>query len=193
MTDESRKEFEAWFLEENPQDSAEWQSGGQHYRFWRTQISWESWQASRAALQQELEQARRIQLRADKGEVWFWQGDGYDFPESLNCPVIITAMKLQRILAELSQARAELAKCGKENCMGQEVEGCARWVREEKLLAAEAANQRLREALRNTTQTLRLLLVPMDPSDADARAEVRNEIRLAEAALESSPSQEVKK
>jgi hypothetical protein len=46
-----------------------------------------------------------------------------------------------------------------------------------------AAAPELLEALQNTTQTLRLLLVPMDPSDADARAEVRNEIRLAEAAI----------
>ncbi|WP_369913947.1 hypothetical protein AB8810_13035 [Xanthomonas sp. NCPPB 3005] len=39
-----------------------------------------------------------IPLRIDMKEVWFWQGDGYDYPESLSCPVIMHADALRALL-----------------------------------------------------------------------------------------------
>ena len=42
---------------------------------------------------------------ATHGEVWYWQGDGDDHPESLTCPVIITADKLRALLAPSAQGR----------------------------------------------------------------------------------------
>ncbi|MCU1054152.1 hypothetical protein JAK47_06335 [Stenotrophomonas maltophilia] len=41
--------------------------------------------------------AMPLQLR--NGEVWHWQGDGHDFPESLVCPVIMSAETLRTLLA----------------------------------------------------------------------------------------------
>ncbi|MBH1622412.1 hypothetical protein [Stenotrophomonas maltophilia] len=41
--------------------------------------------------------AMPLQLR--NGEVWHWQGDGHDFPESLVCPVIMSAETLRALLA----------------------------------------------------------------------------------------------
>ncbi len=35
--------------------------------------------------------------------------------------------------AEIDALKAELAKCGRDNCMGQYVEGVAQWVRKERL------------------------------------------------------------
>jgi len=40
--------------------------------------------------------AMPLQLR--DGEVWHWQGDGHDFPESLSCPVIMSAESLRGLL-----------------------------------------------------------------------------------------------
>ena len=58
---------------------------------------------------------------------------------------------------ELAERERELAKCGKENCMGQEVEGCRRWVSEERLqkesallAASEQRVKEMREALNRT-------------------------------------------
>lgn len=41
--------------------------------------------------------AMPLQLR--NGEIWHWQGDGHDFPESLVCPVIMSAETLRALLA----------------------------------------------------------------------------------------------
>jgi hypothetical protein len=34
-----------------------------------------------------------------RGDVWYWQGDGHDMPESLTCPVIMSAETLRQLLA----------------------------------------------------------------------------------------------
>ena len=47
------------------------------------------------------------------------------------------ALKAERVLREA--AERELARCGRENCMGLEVDGVASWVRKERLETAEAA------------------------------------------------------
>ena len=31
-------------------------------------------------------------------DVWYWQGDGYDFPESLTCNVVMSASSLRDLL-----------------------------------------------------------------------------------------------
>jgi hypothetical protein len=51
--------------------------------------------------------------------------------------------------------RAELDKCGKENCMGQAVEGCRRWVSEERLLQVQAELSQLRKELKLKESMLR--------------------------------------
>lgn len=50
-------------------------------------------------------------------------------------------MEVIALKAELAQVKAELAKCGKENCMGHEVEGCRSWVSKEALDRREADYQ----------------------------------------------------
>ena len=53
----------------------------------------------------------RVLRRIPKGEVWYWQGDGTDFPDSLTCPVIMTAQTLRKLLAgELTRPRGH---CGR--------------------------------------------------------------------------------
>lgn len=32
------------------------------------------------------------------GNFWYWQGDGYDYPESLVCPVVMRADTLRKML-----------------------------------------------------------------------------------------------
>lgn len=45
-----------------------------------------------------LRERAELPLRIESDEVWHWQGDGYDYPESLNCPVIMTADTLRELL-----------------------------------------------------------------------------------------------
>lgn len=68
-----------------------------------------------ADLERELQEARDELKRAlwhrdqwrdrantveaiERGEVWYWQGDGEDHPESLTCPVIMKAHALREFL-----------------------------------------------------------------------------------------------
>lgn len=46
----------------------------------------------------ELCQRAELPLRLEKGEVWHWQGDGHDAPESLTCPVVMHADTLRELL-----------------------------------------------------------------------------------------------
>jgi hypothetical protein len=45
--------------------------------------------------------------------------------------------------SQVAALQAELAKCGKENCMGHEVEGCRSWVAKEALERSEEKNAAL--------------------------------------------------
>ncbi len=46
----------------------------------------------RASLEREREQVRLLSMVAtDYDNVWLWQGDGYDYPESLTCSVVMSA------------------------------------------------------------------------------------------------------
>jgi hypothetical protein len=42
-----------------------------------------------------------IRIREAQDGAWYWQGDGYDFPESLVCPVIMSAQTLRELLAKV--------------------------------------------------------------------------------------------
>lgn len=47
----------------------------------------------------ERENARlRLLLEGHEGDYWAWQGDGFDYPESLTCPVIMSANTLRELL-----------------------------------------------------------------------------------------------
>ena len=46
-----------------------------------------------------LRERAALPLQLRNGEVWHWQGDGHDFPESLVCPVIMSAETLRALLA----------------------------------------------------------------------------------------------
>lgn len=54
---------------------------------------------------EENETLRRI----PRGEVWYWQGDGEDFPESLGCPVIMEPDVLRGMLRRIEELEGTLA------------------------------------------------------------------------------------
>lgn len=49
----------------------------------------------------DLRERAALPLQLRNGEVWHWQGDGHDFPESLICPVVMSAETLRALLATL--------------------------------------------------------------------------------------------
>ena len=51
-------------------------------------------------------------VRTKTEDVWFWQGDGHDHPESLTCPVVMEATTLRSLLAEVERLRAEAKSNG---------------------------------------------------------------------------------
>lgn len=55
--------------------------------------------------------------------------------------------EIARLTRELEEARAQLARCGKENCMGYREGDFAMWVREERLLKAQRERDVARQAL----------------------------------------------
>lgn len=55
------------------------------------------------SLQEECRQLRQV----EGGEVWYWQGDGGDFPESLTCPVVISAETLREWIGKVSKSQKQ--------------------------------------------------------------------------------------
>lgn len=53
----------------------------------------------------KLYQERRTIARTERGEVWLWQGDGNDFPDSLACPVVMDADDLRMLLKTQNEQR----------------------------------------------------------------------------------------
>jgi len=52
--------------------------------------------------EQELARLRErdeVQVATERGDVWYWQGDGHDMPESLACPVVMSADTLRALIA----------------------------------------------------------------------------------------------
>lgn len=52
---------------------------------------------------QGLERRARVMTSLRGEEVWYWQGDGMDFPESLACPVVMAADTLRKLLADAAE------------------------------------------------------------------------------------------
>lgn len=46
-----------------------------------------------------LRERAALPLQLRNGDVWHWQGDGYDFPDSLVCPVVMSAETLRELIA----------------------------------------------------------------------------------------------
>jgi len=47
---------------------------------------------------QDLNHTLSMMRDQETGQVWYWQGDGQDHPESLVCPVVISANDLRALL-----------------------------------------------------------------------------------------------
>lgn len=47
-------------------------------------------------------QALKAKDEAEFGNYWAWQGDGEDYPDSLTCPVVMSANQLRELLARRS-------------------------------------------------------------------------------------------
>lgn len=61
----------------------------------------EGWRLEAEAYRERYEQAMRelSAIRAATAkDVWYWQGDGFDFPESLTCHVVMSADSLRDLL-----------------------------------------------------------------------------------------------
>jgi hypothetical protein len=52
----------------------------------------------------EIHKLNGLLHRALKQEVWYWQGDGYDFPDSISCPVIMSAETLRDLMYQRDAA-----------------------------------------------------------------------------------------
>jgi hypothetical protein len=74
-------------------------------------------ETSLTTVRDEWEQERRVRLdaenalrlvRTDIENVWRWQGDGYDDPTTLSCPVIMSADTVRALVARAEKAEAEL-------------------------------------------------------------------------------------
>lgn len=50
-----------------------------------------------------LQHDHRLIARTERGEVWYWQGDGHDYPESLGCPVVIDDNDLRELIRKANQ------------------------------------------------------------------------------------------
>jgi hypothetical protein len=69
----------------------------------------ECWEDSQRVGNQRLVELNAVRAHADN--VWFWQGDGADHPQSLSCPVVMTAHTLRTIIARAAAAETQLAEC----------------------------------------------------------------------------------
>lgn len=47
---------------------------------------------------EEYRDAHRIIALTERGDVWYWQGDNMDYPESISCPVVMQPEKLRALL-----------------------------------------------------------------------------------------------
>lgn len=60
-------------------------------------------------LQKELEELRAIKLvRFNNEDCWLWQGDGFDYPESLTCPVVMHANTLRELISKRDRGHSLL-------------------------------------------------------------------------------------
>jgi hypothetical protein len=57
-----------------------------------------------AKLNKRINELEKLLVRALDKEVWYWQGDGHDVPETIICPVIMSAETLREILLQREAA-----------------------------------------------------------------------------------------
>ncbi|PZS72829.1 hypothetical protein [Stenotrophomonas maltophilia] len=94
-----------------------------------------------------LRERAALPLQLRNGEVWHWQGDGHDFPESLVCPVIMSAETLRALLAArqpvgepvVTYCGRRLTPEGTRECWGVLEKGVEDLPRNTKLYAAPPA------------------------------------------------------
>lgn len=59
-------------------------------------------------LDTEVKKLRDIKLvRFNKDDCWLWQGDGFDYPESLVCPVVMSADTLRDLLSKIPETKSD--------------------------------------------------------------------------------------
>lgn len=51
-----------------------------------------------ASVIDRLQHGERLIARTERGEVWHWQGDGHDYPDSIGCPVVIDENDLRELI-----------------------------------------------------------------------------------------------
>lgn len=79
-------------------------------------VAWADLQVMRVVDAEHLQRAVRAESEANRlfaertGKVWMWNGDGSDDPDSLSCPVLMTAEQARELLAERNEARAGIGK-----------------------------------------------------------------------------------
>lgn len=86
--------------------------------------------------------------------------------------------------ARIAELEGELAKCGGDNCMGQDVEGCRRWVSAETIEAAEARATKAESRVSELEAEVEALGAATDSAEANQAIWVEiAEERLARATL----------
>jgi hypothetical protein len=68
------------------------------------------------SLLEELTQALELLRRERNGEVWCWQGDDEDHPESLTCPVLMSAEHVRAFVADRARLAALLDTLTASRC-----------------------------------------------------------------------------
>ena len=85
-----------------------------------------SLEAEKAELEKRLRKAKTIQDRVDNREIWYWQGDGEDYPESLICPVVVDPETMRELVAtkeRLRKAEEALRNYANENLWDKNTSG----------------------------------------------------------------------
>jgi hypothetical protein len=60
----------------------------------------------------ELRREQRFIHEIRNSAVWYWQGDGDDYPESLGCPVVMRPEHLRELLAKANAHQSPANKTG---------------------------------------------------------------------------------
>lgn len=114
-------------------------------------------------LEQERLKVREIH-HATEGEFWYWQGDEYDHPESLGCPVLMepdhvrefVAAKARLAEVEAECERRKLALMRKEDQLQTELQRAER---------AEAACVEMKKALQAAAEYLGAIVTDPETDD----------------------------
>lgn len=77
----------------------------------RSRDGWKLEVEKYAADNQRLRTENEAIRKATEKDVWYWQGDGSDFPASLVCPVVMTADTLRELLAQIPKQPTGCEHC----------------------------------------------------------------------------------